>query len=358
MNTIKKNHAVRFQLWLLLLSFALLLQACKEVPVGPVEPLSAVTKGVYVLNEGNFGSDNSTLTYFSLDSNKATTDFFNLANGRLLGNNANDLKIIDGKMFILVTESSKIEVVNAADGKSITTISLFNGGTPKKPRSIAFAAGKAFVSCYDGTVVVIDLASLAVIQSIPVGAYPEEIAVQNGKVYVTNSGGLNFPDYDSTLSVIDPKTLVESKRFKLRINPTNIAADNYGDIYAVSTGNYGDVPARLIVIDAATDIVKKTFDFDAGSITISGDFGYVISNGKLIRINVKDETIVNETFIAADNFTYFYGVSVDETTGDIFCTDAKDFTARGTVSRFDQNGLKKDSFDAGINPKRVSFFRQ
>ena len=68
---------------------------------------------------------------------------------------------------------------------------LTENGNPREPRYIAFHKEKAYVCSYDGTVARIDTASLAIDAMTTVGRNPDGICVQDDKLYVSNSGGLD-----------------------------------------------------------------------------------------------------------------------------------------------------------------------
>jgi hypothetical protein len=54
-----------------------------------------------------------------------------------------------------------------------------------------------------------------------------------GKIYVANSGGLDFQDanYDHTVSVIDLNSFEEIEQIEVGLNPYQVFADSQGDVY-------------------------------------------------------------------------------------------------------------------------------
>lgn len=342
-----------------LLGFLILLCACVETPTSAPPNLTPTSSSriALVLNEGLFQRNNASLTRYEIDSNRAFTDFFEQQVGRRLGDTGSDLAQYGGKIYIVVNISSTIEVLDASTFVSLGAISLFNGTQPRQPRHIAFHGRYAFVSCYDGTIAVADTASLAVAQNIQVGSYPEGVAIQNGKLYVANSGGLNFPNYDSTISIIDLNTLTEIKRLTLRINPTAVAADRYGNVYVISNGNYSTVPLRLLKIDSQTDTIKKIYDFDAGRIAIHDSLAFIASNGGIKLLNIKNDSVLSENLIAPSNFQILYGISIDEARQELYCADAKTYVVNGEMKVFDFNGRFKRGFQTGLIPSKTVFVR-
>jgi YVTN family beta-propeller protein len=352
---------LQFNYFLLTLVSLSVLSSCEKENKPEIQDIKPVRKGLYVLAEGGFNSNNSALTYYNFDNKQLIADQFQAVNGRGLGDTGNDLKTYGSKMYIVVSVSSTLEITDLT-GKSIKKIDFRNGNTTIQPRSIAFNKNKAFISSYNGTVSVLDTTLLTIEKTINVGSSPEKLAVANGKLYVANSGGMNYPNYDKTVSVIDLSTLTEIKKIIVAENPNNVTVDSDGDVYIVSSGNYSTVKPSLAIIDSKTDLVKKTFDdFKAGSFTISGDYAYFTAGQGIIKVfNVKTEAIEKASFITdGTTITTPYGIAVDEVNNEVFVTDAKNYSINGEVFCFDKStGVKKYSLATGINPSKVVFINK
>jgi YVTN family beta-propeller protein len=344
----------------LLLAFVTVLVSCRKDKPEPTpsEKPTAERKGLFILSEGLYGQSNSSLTYYDYGALKLTPDQFFAANIRGLGDTGNDIKVYGSKMYIVVNVSNTVEVVNSNTAKSIKQIELKDGATGRQPRYIAFNKNKAFISCYDGTVAVMDTASLNIEKYIKVGRNPERMAIANGKLYVANSGGLDFPNYDNTVSVIDLSTLAVIKTITVVENPGGVAADQYGDVYVLSAGNYSDVKRSMTIINSQTDVIKSQAESDISSMVINGDQAYVKSGSTVKVYNVKTETIEKEDFISdGTQIKIIYGIAVDDLTGEVFITDAIDYSTapNGEVFCFNKDGKKKYAITAGINPNNVVF---
>ena len=341
-----------------LLVLVFILASCSKnydsIPVATTTP----GPGLYVLSEGLFNNNNTTLTYYDYTTKAVTTDQFSAVNSRILGDTGNDVEVYGSKMYIIMNVSSTIEIVDVKTTKSIKQILMQDGSTKRKPRYVTFSGGRAYISSYDNTVAVLDTATLTINQFIKVGNNPEQLAVANGKLYVANSGGLSYPNYDNTVSVIDLATLTETKKITVVANPTKLAADQYGDVIVLSSGNYSTVAPAMTVIDSKTDLVKTQTAFNGGQMFISGDYAYITSGSAIKLFNVKTMTLEKANFITDGTVvTTAYGVTVDSTTGDVFVTDAKNYSSTGEMFCFDKNGVKKYSIKTGINPNHVAFLR-
>ncbi len=337
---------------------SLILASCnKDKKVTPAT--IAATSGIYVLNQGLFNDNNSTLSFYNYSNKQTTADIFTSANARGLGDTGNDIEIYGSKMYIVVNVSSTIEVVDKKTAKSIKQIKLFNGSTAREPRDIVFYKNNAYVTSYDGTVAVIDTAALSVSQYINVGRNPEQLAVSNGKLYVANSGGLDYPDYDKTVSVINLSTNTVTKTLTVVTNPQSVVADNYGNVYVLSAGDYASTPSSLAIIDASTDAIKSQTNFDAGSMAIQGDNIYFITSANKIEVyNAKSQSVTSSSFIT-DGTTIKapYAVTADGSTGEVFVTDAKDYSSNGSLYAFSSAGKLEYSITVGINPGRIALLK-
>jgi DNA-binding beta-propeller fold protein YncE len=256
--------------------------------------------------------------------------------------------------------------MDAATAISIRQITLTNDeGIGRQPRQITFHKNKAYVCNFDGTVVRIDTASLAIDAIIACGRNPDGICVVKDKLYVSNSGGLAWPaDYDNTISVIDIDTFSEIKRITVEINPGKILADSEGDIYVISRGNYGDVPFLFQRIDSRTDEVVQVFDhINALNFTICNDTAYLYSydffsgTSWFKTFDCKTEQIIQSSFISDGTVINTpYGINVNPQNGDVYITDAYDSQVQGDIYCFDRLGkLKTKIADIGINPNVMAF---
>jgi YVTN family beta-propeller protein len=344
-----------------LLILALVLFSCKKDNPDPVV-VDQLSNGMLVLNEGLFQQNNSSVSWVSFANGAVSNGFFEAKTQRALGDTGNDMKRYGGKVYIVVNVSSTIEVLNAKNFTAIKQIQMQANGIAKQPRSIAFAHGKAYVSCFDGFVDVIDTASLNVIQRIPVGLNPDGLAAKGNFLYVSNSGGLNAPTMDSTLSVIDLTSHTETERITVGLNPGGVTVDDEGDIYVIRRGNYGSIPSRLVRIDGQDHNVIETLPFDATSLAVMGQkflvsyFNFSTSQSSVGLFNPLTETMESPDFIDLSQVSTLYGVHYHAGSNRIYCLDAMSFTNSGYVRVFSTAGNYLASYHVGLNPSKIVFY--
>ncbi|MBS7562822.1 YncE family protein [Mucilaginibacter sp. Bleaf8] len=336
---------------------------------------SSPIQGLYLLNEGNMNMNKASLDYVDLRTGVYRRNIYNQANPEVvkgLGDVGNDIGIYGSKLYVVVNVSNKLEVLDAKSGKRLKQIDINNC------RYVTFYKNKAYVSAYlgkvgdpkapNGIVTEIDTATLQRERTVTVGRQPEEMAVVNGKLYVANSGGYSPPDYERTLSVIDPVSFQEIKRIDVAINLDKVKADRYGDLYVTSRGDYYDIPSRLYVVDTRTDQVKKVFNIAASSLCIDDNLAYICATEwnypqqkniiSYTLINVRDETQLNRSFITDGTDQQIkvpYGLAVNPFTKDVYLTDAKEYVTPGTLYCFDANGKKKWQVTTGDIPAHIAF---
>jgi YVTN family beta-propeller protein len=327
--------------------------------------LGMIIKNVIVLlDEGLFNLNNSTLMRYSFSNGTQTPDYFKKINKRGLGDTANDMAIYGSKLYVVVNVSSQIEVIDLKTGTSLKQIGMLTGnGSSRQPRYITFFENKAYVCSFDGTVARIDTTSLAIEALTQVGRNPDGLCVQNNKLYVSNSGGLDNPNYDNTVSVIDIASFKEIKKIIVGSNPGKILADKYGDVYVVTRGNLQHGDYKLERIDSNQDKVVESFNFAVLNFAINDDYAYMYnydysSGESSIKVfNIKTELIERENFITdGTSITTPYGININPYNGNIYITDAYDYKVTGDLLCFSPQGrLQFKLKNIGLNPNTVAF---
>lgn len=378
------NH--RFRIAAAALALLAALASCrKEEPIVPSTPTDVTEgekgriAGFFLLNEGNMGSNKSTLDYFDYETGVYTRNIYAERNPGVvkeLGDVGNDLQIYGSKLYAVVNCSHFVEVMDARTARHITQISIPNC------RYIVFKERYAYVSSYAGPVQIdpnarlgyvakIDTTTLQVVAECTVGYQPEEMVIAGDKLYVANSGGYRVPNYDRTVSVIDLKTFTETKKIDVAINLHRLELDGYGQIWVSSRGDYYGTPSRTYVVDTRTDEVTDEFKLLPNSnMTLAGDSLYVYSTEwnyntqentiSYAIVDVRTKKIVTRNFITDGTDKQIripYGIAVHPLTREFFVTDAGDYVTPGRLYSFTADGRLKWSVVTGDIPAHIAFTR-
>lgn len=343
------------------LFIGLLVFSCKKEKLDETPISENLEYGMIVLCEGLFQHNNASVSWVNFENGLVRTDLFSSKSGRQLGDTGNDMQQYGGKIYIVVNVSSMLEVVDAATFKPIQQIPMLNNGVSKQPRQLAFYENHIYVSCYDGFVDVYDTTSLNLVQRIQVGSNPEGLSISNNKLYVSNSGGLNFPNPDSTVSVIDLNSHIEIKKITVGMNPGSVATDAQGDVYVIIRGDYGSVPSRMVRIDAINDELAEVFPFDASGIYPMNNqflisfYNYSNETSSIGLFDPNSETLIDANYIGTAGITTLYGMKYHPGKNTIFVLDAMNYTNSGYVREYSLSGVQLNSYHVGLNPSKIIF---
>ena len=333
--------------------------------------------GFYLLNEGNMGSNKATLDYYDYATAVYSRNIYASANPDVpkeLGDVGNDLQIYGGRLYAVINCSNKVEVMDAKTARRIGQVDIPNC------RYITFDGQYAYVSSYAGPVSLdashaqtgyvarFDTATLQIDGQCLVGYQPDELAVADGKLYVANSGGYMAPDYDSTVSVIDLASFTETKRIEVAKNLWRVRADQHGQLWVSSRGDYYGTPAKLYCIDTKTDAVVDSLDVAVSALDIAGDSLYAcatawdyINYDEVVSyaiVDVRTHEVVTTNFITDGSETQIqkpYGIKVHPLTREVYVTDAKNYVTPGMLHCYGQDGVQKWSVRTGDIPGNISF---
>ena len=359
---LKSLDLKKFNLLCFSLNFILLLgfSSCKKDKIEePIIISKELKNGILVLNEGLFQLNNSNLAWINLADLSISTDFFEQKAGRNLGDTGNDMKRYGGKIYIVVNVSSTVEVLDAKTGKSLKQISFLNGNQSKQPRSIAFWGSKAYVTCFDGFVDVIDTNSLEIQSRIPVGLNPDQLISSSNSIFVSNSGGLNNPVYDSTISVINPQIAQETTKIIVGKNPGGLEIIG-NNLFVSVRGNFTTVPAKLKRVNLSTLQIEETYAFKPLILEKMNDkLLLAYEENQVIKIGVFDvaaNSFNNSNLIDLSSIETLYGIHFESSTNRIYLTDAKNYTTTGKILEYSVEGNFIREFSVGLNPNSLLFF--
>ena len=372
----------------------LLLSACRnDVMVVPMEDINTGGKtvkseivGMYLLNEGNMGSNKATLDYLDLSGNDSTTHYYrNIYSERnpntvmALGDVGNDCQIYGSRLWLVINCSNKVEVARAEDAVRIGKVDIPNC------RYVTFKDQYAYVSSYVGSVYSgsssplgsvykVDTLSLEKTDSCSVGYQPEEMAVIDNKLYVANSGGyqgMTGQGYESTVSVIDLQTMQETDKIEVAPNLHHLKADQYHQLWVTARGNYMDMPSKIYWLEKGVDgkmHVGGHLDQPVSDLCIVGDSLYFygsqwseITMTNTVTygiINVRTHQIVSTSLSDAPEVSKIrmpYGIIVNPIHRDFYLMDAKNYVSSGELLHFLPDGTFDWKVKTGDIPAHATF---
>ena len=361
----------RFLFLLALLAVALF--SCKPdptpTPVDPTDTIQPVNlKGVFVLNEGNYQFSNASLSFYDPEADTVANNLFYKANNAPIGDVAESMALVDGKLYIVVNNSNLIYKVDANTLKCDLT-KPFKISDFYSPREMYFVApNKAYVSDLMGMGLwIVNPQDMSHCGFIETGKTTEKLVPVGNELYVSNWSTYyiapNSHDSYNTVQVIDMNNDVKVAEIEVGKEPNSMAVDKNGHVWVLCEGrlwdeDYGEKPS-LWEIDTQLKTAEKRYEFDATATVLranpSGDQLYMFYNNEVRRFDIASLAFSESFGIAAEPESMFYNMAVELKTGDIYVTDAKNYMMNGTVYRYTSDGLLLSSFEAGVIPSAMLF---
>ena len=370
----------------------LLLSACRQdvmiVPMEKSDPGGKTQQGdiigMYLLNEGNMGSNKSSLDY--LDLSDSTAHYYrniysqrNPSTVMSLGDVGNDCKIYGSRLLLVINCSNKVEVARADSAIRIGKVNITNC------RYVTFNDRYAYVSSYVGTVYAssnsplgsvykVDTLTLQKVDSCSVGYQPEEMAIIGNQLYVANSGGyqgMTGQGYESTVSVIDMATMQETSKVEVAPNLHHLKADKYNQLWVTARGDYMTEASSIWWLAPDENGQMKVgghIDQAVSDLCIVGDSLYFygsqwseVSMSNTITygiINVKTHQVVSTSLSSAPEISKIrmpYGIIVNPVHRDFYLMDAKNYVSSGELLHFLPDGTFDWKVKTGDIPAHAAF---
>jgi len=341
-----------------LLSTLVFFNSCSDDDDDPKLPLGDYENGYFISNEGPFQNGSGTITFVG-DDGTVSHNIYKNVNDEDLGNIVNTINFAGDNAYIIVNNSSKIIVANRYTMVKVTVI---EGENISQPRRIVINGETGYVSNWgdpgnpsDDFIAVIDLNSNMVTNTIPVGEGPEDMLIENSKLYVNLQGGWSHNNQISIINIFS-----NTVDFTLNIGdvPNSLIADGQGNIWILCegipswTGN--ETAGSLIKLNNNNDITSFVFDALDHPINLTNESGvmYYNLNGKVYKMNTGSNDLPTVAIDGLDGF--YYAMKIHN--GELFATNAGDFSSEGTLKVFNVNsGTLLETITAGIVPGDIVF---
>lgn len=320
------------------------------------------TGNVYVICEGDYGNGDASLYLYRPKTDSVFGDIFSAVNNQPLGDVFEDMQLIGNNFFLSINNSNKVVVIDHNSWKLTGTISV-----PQPRYILPVSSTKAYISSLysnnvyiinpqtlqvtstitlphqnaermllynnivyacswdtaSNSIVKIDATTDQVIQSIPVGGYaPQEMVLdKNQKLWVL--GGEVTEGRIATLTHLDPNTgqVINTLYFPATADPLRLACNNTLDTLYFIEDNYN---------------------------------GGTANNG-VYRMPITDTVLPTQSFVAAGQNQYYWGIGIDPVTNYIYIGDPKGFVQKGTVTIYKPDGSIVNQFTSGVGPNGFYF---
>lgn len=334
-----------------IICIGILLSACvKDKPVKENQRVQwSNSKKVFVVNEGNFGSGNASVSVYDPSGGNVVENIFESVNGGALGDVAQSIANTSNKRYLVINNSAKV-VVCDLQFKKLGEIRGLNS-----PRYLLPVSNqKAYVSdLYANAIHIVDLNSNLKIGSIPCRGWTEQMTSLYNSVFVTNLRSAYVYLINAGNDKISDSVFVG-------YNAASLLIDQNDKLWVLAAGDSSksNLP-RLSKINTTSLVVERYFEFPKSSrpgnlcCNAGKDSLYYLNNG-IYRFVIGDLNLPQNPLISNGNKN-FYGLGIDPLDGTIYASDALDYSQRSNIYIYGSDGNQRGIFKAGINANGFNF---
>jgi YVTN family beta-propeller protein len=322
----------------------------KEIGPQSILPAGTGTGELLVINEGNFGFGNASVSVLNSESGTISNNQYRTINGVGIGDVLQSVKKYRGKYYFVVNNSGKVVVTDTAL-KLLYEIQGFNS-----PRYIEFYGNKAFVSdLKQGGVYVVDLTTNRIVNQINTRGWTEELMLVDSKLLVLDKGGYLTNSDSNFVFIIDPDSETKIDSLKIGRNPNSMEVDNLHNLWVLSSGMSGVESPSLTQYNLSS--MNHLFQLQFHSSSRPSSLCFYPVNNRFYFLNNSIYSIHSDGSESSPQILYqqttenFYGLDVIR--GKLYATNAKNYNQTGEVNILTLTGISLHIVSASLIPSMV-----
>ncbi len=311
-------------------------------PIDEPQPKGAYENGIFLSNEGNFGSPTATVSFISNDLSVENKIYSANNGGAVLGDVLQNIGVNGDNAYLILNNSNKIEIVNRYTFKKVATVS----DQVSQPRYIAFAGNNFYVTNSSGSskfVNVYNSATNAFVKKIDLTSSGERIVEASGKIFVQNASfgsGNKITIINPTSNTVEKEVTVPNGNIKKTISTG-------GNVYTIASTSTDSYIYKLSPTGAISSTITLTGIANGNNLEIDGTKFFFSSGAKVYAMDLSSTVIPTTPVLTlTDNsWSALYGFSVID--GKIYISNANGFTADSTVEIYSTAGTLLKTVTAG-----------
>lgn len=311
---------------------------------------SSYTDGVFVVNEGNMGTDKASVSF--IKNGAITNDVFSLANNdEVLGDVLQNLLVHQNIGILALNASNKLVVVNATTFEKTHTITE----GIHLPRYGVVVNNKAYVTNWgsdsfnSSNIAVVNLQNFTVESSILLDHGANRIFEKNGKLYILHPGAFGVNEKMTTYDLATQ----EKTEYVVGVRPENMVF--VGDYaYIAIGGDFMGGVSSLVKFNLLTAEMSTVATFGAG-ISLSHMAGLnqtlYLSLGKdIYTFNTATDQLNSQVMIETDITTWGGAYGMNLLKNELYVADAGNYVNDGEVTIYNLQGELLNTYEAGNIP--------
>lgn len=330
------------------------INACARPPEPPGPQLVPETDlGAFILNEGNFQWGNARVDYLNARDFSVAKDVFKAANQRSIGDVLQSGAYVNGRLWLVVNNSGKIEILNPENGVAEATLS----GLTSPRYLLPLPSGKVYVSdLYANGVHIVQADNREKIGFIALPGWSEQMVLTDSIAWVTNVRR----EY---CYLINSRTDQVVDSVQAGLGNQQISQDYAGNIWIFASGDAAtNVNARITCWNRGDLSKRHQFDLSApgGSSWVmspDGRTAFYIWNGSVWKMDVQNPSVPGNPVVASMPGRLYYGLAVHPDEALMYVLDAVDYVSEGFVREYTYSGEGVREARTGIIPTGMIFRR-
>ena len=306
------------------------------------------TSWVFVANEGNYGASNGTVSMIDDQGNMYETE--------ALGDVVQAVEVHENKLIVLVNNSHMMKIFDITDeGLSMPGIEVSTGNS--SPREMVIINDKVYFTNWNSQdVKVFNLFNYTFETSISINGLPEDIEYDGEYLWVTVPHSDFYFSTGNMVHKIDIATNAIVESIEVGSGPQQIAFDN-GEVF-ISRTFYDE---SFNTFHGATKIGAETTILNYGAGTACG--GSILKHQNSVfrsfegGISPMNEDLTLDSDNKIGNYEQSLVYHVEEINGNIWfgLTNYSDYNQ---IKVIDSNGEEIASYDAGSLPGDFTFWQK
>ena len=348
-----------------LFSLLVFLFACVKEPIfdNPNPQTFSAQHGIFVLNEGTWGKNNSTISFYNPDNGyEVQQSVFSNVNGTNLGDVGNSVYLQQDTLFIVMNSSRIIYKVQMPEMKLIGELHFPETASLRFMEIISET--KAYVSSFHTSkLFVMNPASMQITGEIPIENHAEQFYTSGNKTYVSIG---NYTDFNNKLAIINNSSDQVEQYISLAVeNPgallsfgNQLIIASKGDYFATnkqSSFTFFNLSAQKI--DTTIFMQGNTYDemvIKEQSLYFLSDFG--ISGMNLLDFSIQNSYKPKSFFQMNETYQLLYSIFYFEQK-DQWIIGVSDSRGDGLIQVYDGNfSHKLFEKPAGEFPGTIFYF--
>ncbi len=349
----------------LLIILALGFSACEDDDSMGADDNLPSERSMIVLNEGQFLMGNASISVIDLETDGVNNNVFESRNNFSLGDVVQRLRFdeVDDEAYIVVNNSSKIEVVNPDDFSLIRTIQL--EGMPNDV-AIPPTSNNMLVTYGDNSnlqalnkttgehIVWLENDCPNTLED-PFICGNDQAVEMNGEIYVGNHITGALMRTNAVFASIGANDVAEISGI-----PGDMAFDKNGDLWVLTndwTNSENNSLYRFEngALNSASLVASVGFSASNMRMNADGDVLY-FTGGSVTRMGIDDAWESRTTVFENAEGTFYYNFGIDASEEFLYLSDPKGFVAPGEVVKVDiETGLEVNRYAVGFAPSKIYF---